>query len=150
VELSFAVLADGAVARPDRKLDIYGAGIAQINAFRFPAAHPNITLALRVNLTPQELRTDHQLTVDVIDPDGAPRMQTMNVTIQSDPVALAAAQPTENLGIVLVIEIRNLEFASPGDHSVVLLWDGNELRHMPLNARLAEPPPHLQPGSEGI
>jgi hypothetical protein len=48
VDLDFAVLADGVVARPDGKLDILGAGFDTIWASTVPAQHQRLVLAVRV------------------------------------------------------------------------------------------------------
>ena len=71
MDLDFAVLADGVVARPDGKLDILGAGFDTIWAPTVPAQHARLVLAVRVLLTRHETEHPHRLDVVIQAADGA-------------------------------------------------------------------------------
>jgi hypothetical protein len=138
VLLDFAFLADGAVHRPDGKLDVFGAGFDTILAPTVPAQHPRITLALRVLVSPEEVRELHQVDVVVRAVEGDPIAEAHS-TFQPNPEA-ASHIPTDRLaGIGLVMNFDGLVFPAFGTYEFVITWDNNPVRD-PLRLGVAQLP----------
>ncbi len=135
MNLDFAVLADGVTTRPDGKLDLFGAAFDRIFAFAFPARHPTMSVAIRVSLSALETRSTHRIEVDLIDPDGRECIPPIGINVESPEGA--AGTPQRALAI---LQLNGVEFQRPGDHAVVILWDGNEVQRLPITVVQIEPP----------
>jgi hypothetical protein len=140
VEIDFSLLADGISQRPDGKLDIFGAGVDQVNVVALPAMHPSITLVLRILLDAAEAEESHTLTFDVIDPDGKPRMPSLPATFEPPPQEVLDQVPAgQPFGMGLNIVLQGIVFEQTGPHAVVVSWDGNECERVRLNVNRALP-----------
>jgi hypothetical protein len=147
VEIDFSLLADGVVQRPDGKLDIFGAGVDQINTVALPTIHPAISIVLRILIDAHEAQSGHTLAFNVIDPDGQPRMPTLAANI--DPLSdeqfanVPAGQPA---GIGMVIALQGVVFEQAGPHAVTVSWDGEERERLRLNVTRITAGPGPPPG----
>jgi hypothetical protein len=140
MEVDFATLADGVAQRPDGKVDIFGAGIDNINALQVPAQHPSITLVMRFLVTRHEAENPHQLQVILMGADG-------NELARSTGEVVIPAEQAENLpagrslGVNLVLQFAGLVFPTFGAYQFSILWDGNEARPaIPLVVSEVQPP----------
>ena len=57
MKIDYALLADGAVVRPDGKLDLFGAGFDTISAPAVPAIHSRLMIVLRAFAAPDEMES---------------------------------------------------------------------------------------------
>jgi hypothetical protein len=137
MELDFAVLADGAQPRPDGKLDIYGAGIDGVQAPSFPfVLGVPLHVALRIRLAPEEAETEHQLHVDLVDPEGVARMPTARVPIRvPDQIAGTTPVGDATIGVGYLIDLRGVRFVAPGPHEIIVRRDGREITRLRLDVR---------------
>jgi hypothetical protein len=139
VDLDFAVLADGVVARPDGKLDILGAGFDTIWAPSVPTQHARLVLAVRVLLTRHETEHAHRLDVVIQAADGADLARGEGELQPLPGEARNQIAAGSRFGIGLVLNFENVVFPSYGNHQIVIQWDGNEARP-PLRLTVARPP----------
>jgi hypothetical protein len=139
MELAFAVLADGATARPDGKLDLFGAGFEQVGVHSLPARHAHLTLVLRLLLGFEEAAAAHQLHLDVVGPDGATTIPTLRLPVQV-PAEHIDAVPQEQTHVTFngLLNIEDILFHATGPHDVVVRWDGRELQRITITVVKAE------------
>jgi hypothetical protein len=139
MELDFALLADGVAQRPDRKLDIYGAGFDAILAPDVPARHALLALAVRVLLSRHEAEHNHELDVILQTADGAELARAHGELPPIDEAMRAEIPAGRRLGVGLILTFDNLVFPEYGAYQIVLQWDGNEIRS-PLQLSVIPPP----------
>lgn len=132
MELDFIILADVVSPRPDGKLDMHGVGWDTISAFTAPVTHPRMDLALRFLLSAQEVETDHRVVVTLITEDGAElgRMQAEAQAVA--PEQRAQIPAGRRVGIGIVLTLAGVVFPAFGTYSIVITWDGNEVRERPI------------------
>jgi hypothetical protein len=140
VDLDFAVLADGVVARPDGKLDILGAGYDSVVAPAVPAQHPRLVLALRVLIARHEAEHEHRLDVIIQAADGAELGRGHAPVPVLPPDARSQIPAGRRFGFGAVLTFDNIIFPSYGNYQIVVQWDGNDARS-PLLLSVIEPPP---------
>lgn len=139
VEFDYAILADGVTARPDGKLDIYGAGWDTVYAVGVPAQHSRMTLAARVLLSVHEAAHSHQMDVILQESDGD-ELARVTGRLEAVPEEQRSAIPAgRKIGLGLVLNFDNVVFPHFGSYQLVILWDGNEPRE-PLRLFVEEPP----------
>jgi hypothetical protein len=137
MELDFAVLADGVTARPDGKLDIFGAGFDTIFARSVPARHARLVLAVRILLSRHEGEHSHRLDVIVSAADGA-ELARAHTDLSPMPDELRDVIPAgRRVGLDMVLNFDNLILPEYGDYQIAIHWDGNEAR-APLRLLVAE------------
>jgi len=139
VDLDFALLADGVTARPDGKLDIYGAGWDTIFARDVPAVHARLVLAVRLLLSRNEAEHRHRLEVIIQGADGAEIGRAVGDLDAAAPEARAQIPPGRRAGLGMVMTFENLVFPAFGNYQIVVQWDGNEARP-PLRLIVSPPP----------
>lgn len=138
MEVDFAILADGVAQRPDGKVDMFGAGIDNINAAQVPAQHPQITLVIRILLTRHEAENDHQLQIVLMGADGQ-EIARANGDLSIPHDQLENAPAGRPIGVSVVLQFAGLVFPAFGAYHFSILWDGNEARP-PLRLTVSQNP----------
>lgn len=140
MEFDYVVLADGATQRPDGKVDIFGAGIDRIFASAVPAMHAQMSLAMRVLMTPWETERPHEVLVVVAGADG---QELGRVVAQLPAMAAEDRQrlDTGRVGVGLVFQLARIVFPIYGEYQVSVMCDGREERSLHLDV---VPPPTTQ------
>lgn len=128
MDLDFAILADGVTARPDGKLDLYGAGWDTIFAASVPARHARLVLAVRMLISRTEAEHPHTLEVIIQGADGAEISRAVGRCAAVSEQARRQLPATRRTGVSLVMNFDNLVFPAFGSYQVVIQWDGNEAR----------------------
>ena len=147
-ELDFVLFADGATARPDGKLDIYGAGFNAIFAAKAPVQHPQLSVVIRVLMSVQEAESPHRLDLVLMSPDG-PEIARAQADIEPVPDEVREqVPPGEKIGVGAVMNFSGLVFPSHGPYHLAVLWDSTELRQ-PLYLKLSPLAPPGMPGQTG-
>ena len=137
MELDYALLADVVSPRPDGKLDMHGVGWDTISAIAAPVTHPRMDLALRFLVSAQEVETQHRVTVDLITEDGA-QLARMQADVQPMPEVQRVQIPAgRRVGIGIMLTLAGVTFPAFGTYSIVVTWDGNEVRERPLTLFVA-------------
>jgi hypothetical protein len=139
MDLDFAVLADGAMTRPEGKFDIIGAGFDTIFAVGVPARHARFVLVLRLLLSAEEAELTHELAAELRGPDGA-EVAVVGGQVPELPHEYREQVPPEvPLGLGIVLNFENTVFPAYGDYRLSVTWDGSPLR-TPLPIRVTEQP----------
>lgn len=139
MELDHVVLADVASPRPDGKLDLHGVGWDTIFATAVPATHPRMDVVVRFLLSAQEVETDHHVVITLLGTDGAElaRMQTDVAAVP--PESRAAIPAGRRIGLGILLTLAGVTFPNYGAYSLVITWDGTEVRE-PVRL-FVQPPP---------
>jgi hypothetical protein len=146
-ELDYLVMADGIAPRADGKIDIYGAGWDTLFAPAVPTRHPQLAIALRVLISPQEAEHEHRLQLVLMGADA--EIGRADATVQQvPPETRAAVPPGDMIGLGVILNLAGLIFPEYGRYHVAVLWDGNQLRE-PVRLRVAQPPQMGLPGLSG-
>ena len=143
MELDHVVLADMASPRPDGKLDLHGVGWDTIFAASVPATHPRIDLVVRLLLSAQEVETAHRVVVTLLSPDAELARIQADVSPMA-PEQRATIEPGRRVGIGMLITLAEIVFPQYGAYSLVVTWDGTEVRE-PIRLFVAPPPAPVQP-----
>ncbi len=140
MELDHVVLADVVSPRPDGKIDLHGVGWDTIYAATVPATHPRMDVAIRFLLSAQEVETAHRVVVTLISTDGAElaRIQTDVEPMPPDQRAQVAAG--RRIGIGMLLTLATVTFPDYGAYSLVITWDGTEVRE-PIRLFVSPLPP---------
>jgi hypothetical protein len=133
MDVEFAFLADAAQAEKN-KLYVLGAGFDRITAKQFPAVHPVMSFALKLRLHPAECERQHNLEVELWDPDGQP----IGIKVAAQFRADRPKQAGRPAFVQLVMNLAQLRFPKPGDYSFQILVDEQHLKSVPLYLELVE------------
>jgi hypothetical protein len=125
-EVDYAFLADAAQTAPGQKFHVLGGGVSQINGRAFPLRHPHLALVVGLRITAVETGRQHELRFVLLDPDGQELAEATG--------SLMAQGPTDGRDEVVTfsVDLWNLTFPAPGDHSLRVLVNGSERRRLPL------------------
>jgi hypothetical protein len=127
MELDHVLLADMASPRPDGKIDVYGVGWDTIFAAAVPATHPRMDLVIRFLLSPQEMETSHRVAVVLMGADR--ELSRMQADVQpAPPEQLAMLSAGRRAGVGLLLTFAGQVFPDYGSYSLVITWDGTEVR----------------------
>jgi len=125
-DIDFAFLADAAQARPGEKFSVLGGGVSRLAARAFPFRHPHLALVIGLAVTAPETNREHEVRFVLLDPDGRELAGAGGV--------LRASPPPDARDSVLTfaVDLWNVAFERPGDHSFRILVDGSERKRLPL------------------
>ncbi len=142
MDIEFAFLADAAQA--DSKLYILGAGIEAIQAQQFPASHPYLSFVVKLRLHPTECGRQHQLEIEVWDPDGSRIGPQLSRQFSA---ARHATDPTRPVFVQTVLNLVGMAFPKAGAYAFHIILDGQHARRVDLY--LEEVAPAVEPGTVG-
>ncbi len=130
-----AILADAAIAHPDGKLYMLGAGIEIIKPPACPYVHPALSLACKIEFTVAESGRPWTIEVHPIDQDGQPFGATtsLQVTPQRNP-----EHGHLPVSVQFVLNMQGIAFTRAGSNSFSVLVGGHEVASVPLH--ILEPP----------
>ena len=117
-EVRLAALCDHALVGQDGKVSLIGI-FRNISVSALPAQHPRMYLVSILGLDPGS----HVVTVDLRRPDGAAAMP-------NPPTISVQAVPGQDVNVI--VELNNLNLGAFGEHSFVLVADGERLVSLPL------------------
>jgi hypothetical protein len=117
-EVRLAALCDHALVAQDGKVSLIGI-FRNISVSALPAQHPRMYLVAILGLEPGA----HVVTVELRRPDGAQAMP-------NPPTISVQAAPGQDVNVI--VELNNLSLAAFGDHSFVVVADGERLTSLPL------------------
>lgn len=135
MQIEFAFLGrDAAIAQGT--FFVRGGGVNQIQAADFPTRVPVLHLITQIVLSPAECGHEHDLAIQVADPDG-------NVTEQEVPIKFTRPprpdRPTKPASLILVADLSDLVYPVPGDYEVRVLIDGHYLASVCLEVTQISP-----------
>jgi hypothetical protein len=127
VEVEYAFLADGAQTSSDGKLYVLGGGIDRIFAGQFPATHPIMALVLKIKLHPSECEREHNLELELWDPDGNPIGGKISATFSAN-----RQGGGRDSFVQLVLNILQQQFPRTGDYGFQIVVDGQHKKTVSL------------------
>ncbi len=141
-DIEFAFLADAADARPGEKFSVLGGGVSRLGAQAFPFHHPHLSLVVGLFVAATELNRQHEVRFVILDPGGR------EIGGAGGFIEAHGGGDGRDRVITFAIDLWNLGFQAPGDHSIRLLVNGSERKRLPLAvdhtpAPPAPPPPSL-------
>ena len=144
-DIDFAFLADSAEARPGEKFHVLGGGVTRLASPTFPFHHPHVALVVGLAVTAPEMHRPHEVRFVLLDPDGREIAEAAGL------VEAHGGDDGRDRVITFAIDLWNLAFEGPGDHSLRILVNGAERKRLPLLVeriiQAAPPPP--PPGASG-
>jgi hypothetical protein len=133
-DIEFAFLADAADARPGQKFHVLGGGVTQLGSPAFPFHHPHLSLVVGLLLTAPEMHQPHEVRFVMLDPDGR------EIGGAGGQIEAHGGGDARDRVITFAIDLWNLGFDAPGDHSLRILVNGSERKRLPLTVeRVAVP-----------
>ena len=129
MQLDFTIIADRATADPTGKINMLGAGVAVIGCHAFPAPL-NIALVSGFEYHPTEAGRHRQLTVQLIDEDGAPVIDLPPTMMVPEPPAPGIK--TSLIATALVEIIGPEVLPKAGLYSFEISLDGNHVKSKPF------------------
>jgi hypothetical protein len=109
VDVKLALLADGANATAEGKLNILGIFNA-LHAASFPCAHPHMCLVLRFEATRAEENKTRNLEIQLADSDGT-KVFAINASLVVPP-----GQPGMPIRLDHIIALNGVRFPKAGDY----------------------------------
>ena len=125
-DIEFAFLADAAQARPGEKFSILGGGVTRLASRSFPFRHPHLALVVALSVTAPETDREHEIRFVLLDADGRELAGAGGVMRTSPP------PDARDSVITFAVDLWNIGFDRPGDHSFRILVDGSERKRLPL------------------
>lgn len=119
MQITLAAIADFASVSVGDKLNVMGV-FDTIQAPQFPAVHPQLFLAIRLQFEYEDRNSDVSLQIRLENEDG-------KVIVRATPKGrIGPVQAGETGNINLVLGLANLKFDGPGRYSVVVSLAGAE------------------------
>jgi hypothetical protein len=132
-----AVLCDAATDEHG-KLNLLGA-FDTICAPRFPAVHPQCTVALRLTFTTAD-EGAHRLQLTLMDADGRAVVPALEIAFD-----IALPEETHFATRNFIFHLQQITFPAPGLYAVDLAVDGQPLVSIPLQVRPLPAPRSSKP-----
>ena len=125
-DVEFAFLADSAQARPGEKFHVLGGGVTRLASRGFPFRHPHLALVIALSVTAPETGREHEVRFVLLDPDGRELGGAGGV------VRVGPPPDARDTVVHFAVDLWNVGFERPGDHSIRILVDGSERKRLPL------------------
>jgi len=125
-DIEFAFLADAAQAHPGEKFHVIGGGVTRVASRQFPFRHPHLALVIALSVTAPETGREHEVRFVLLDPDGRELAGGGGLVRAGGPADARDSVHT------FAVDLWNIGFERPGDHSFRILVDGSERKRLPL------------------
>lgn len=127
MKLRVFLVADAVSLGEAGKFFVHGGGITRIEAESFPLTQPQLSVLVRLEREDEGLGTDHQLVVQVIQPDGS-HLADLKTNYRIPGSADGDFPMTVNFAG----GFSGLRFEQPGLYQVAIVNDEVELDRLPL------------------
>jgi hypothetical protein len=135
MRIPLALLADHASAhQTDGKLYVIGGGIKVLPFAVFPAIQPQLSLALGIEVAPDELGMDHTLTIESRSPMDEAVSQPVSVTFS----VLPGNDPSRPGYFHFVSNMDNVGFPVEGDYVFAIAIDAEQLAQITVRAERSD------------
>jgi len=140
MRLECAMVCDAVTVR-DGLLHILGGGIGRIPRIGFPATLDN-EVALRLSMTPEEVKARHKIEIRVLTGTGA-----IASTVTGEfATALAEGRPAStDVALAIPVSLRQVVVPAPDRYEIEIVVDEQSLTKIPVDVVLASPPPTPTP-----
>jgi len=113
---------------------VLGGGVTRLGAQSFPFRHPHLALVVGLLVTSPELDKEHDVRFVLLAPDGS------EIAGANGLIAAHGPRDGRDTVVTFAIDLWNLGFNAPGDHSLRVLVNGSERKRISLVVeRIAEP-----------
>jgi Family of unknown function (DUF6941) len=130
MRLDSAFLADAADVRPDGVMYVLGGGIEHVKAKNYPVTHTGMVLIARLRGEPNECG-DHTLSARVFRPNGESWTPEIALDFSVPPNKI---HPDRGNVTTICLKYFNFVFPEPGEYTIRLFVDGNEVGHVNFDA----------------
>ena len=118
MEISYALLCDAANLSQDGQLNVLGA-FNVLYAPDFPYLHPAMSLALQIEVEPNDAGQEHEFTLQLIDPDGGLTYEDSIFVETGEPARIGRAYHLASYEVIPTAWHPN-----PGDYELRILYQG--------------------------
>ncbi len=140
MDVTLALLADGANVSADGKLNILGIFNA-LGAHNFPVVHPQMALVLRFEASRAEEGKSRQIELQLADSDGKKMFK-----IGAQLMVPTGAPPGAPIRLNHILMLHNIQFPKPGDYMFSILVGDDEKASVDLRiVEVRQQPPAPQP-----
>ena len=131
MQLAFAVLADFAEITSEGKIAMLGGDFDTIKSPAFPSIHPRLSLVVKLNVEPAEYDKEHQLLVEVLDPQGTSILPAITSVFTP---RVGPGGPDRPLKYSFVLNFHLFMLSTSGKYLFRLFVDSKEIGAIPLYA----------------
>jgi hypothetical protein len=135
MRLECAMVCDAVTVR-DGLLHILGGGIGRVPRLGFPAPLDN-AVALRLVMTPDEVKAQHKIEIRVLTSGGA---VASTVTGEFATAVPDGAPVGTDISLNIPVSLRQVVLAGPDLYQVEVVVDDAPLARIPLEVALVTPP----------
>ena len=135
MEVSILLLADYANVEQGGKINVMGI-FDRITASQYPVRHPSMYLVAKLNPELGETGQERQVTIKLIDEDGA----DVAVLLQQT-VTVQKGHEGQRPEFRFIMEMRDVVFPRPGTYLFVVLVDQDHKKDVPLQLVQGQAPP---------
>jgi hypothetical protein len=132
MRIDYVLLADGAVVRPDGKLDLFGAGFDTISAPTVPAIHPRLMIVLRAFAAPDEMESGREVRFQIRAPSGVVIGGGHGVLAPLDEHLRERLVPGQMMSVGSLAAFENLGLPEHGKYEVTVEIDGVDPHELEL------------------
>ncbi len=131
MRIPIALLADFALAHQDGKFYITGGGIERLSFPTFPGVQPRLSIALRVEIPPEQIGAPHTLRIQAVGPDKSELFEPVSFSFVAAPPEYADAPAT----FQFVYNMENISFPQEGTYLFGIAVDDRQMVNLPLRVR---------------
>ncbi len=135
MRLECAMVCDAVTVR-DGLLHILGGGIGRVSRLGFPASLDN-EVAVRLVLTPEEVKAQHKIEIRVLTSQGA-----LASTVTGEfATAIPDGRPVgTDISLSIPVSLRQVVLPGPDRYEIEIVVDAESLTRIPLEVALVSPP----------
>jgi hypothetical protein len=135
MRLECAMVCDAVTVR-DGLLHILGGGIGRVPRLGFPASLDN-EVAVRLVLTPEEVKAQHKIEIRVLTSQGA-----LASTVTGEfATAIPDGRPVgTDISLSIPVSLRQVVLPGPDRYEIEIVVDAESLTRIPLEVTLVSPP----------
>ena len=123
MEVIYILAADYANTTHDGKLNVMGI-FGQIRYPNFPAHHPQMHFVAQINYELQDYGSEHELTIKLIDPDGA------DIVSVTGPINVRSENGEKIPDLNVILPLNNVLLEKPGRHEFAVIVDGEKKSYL--------------------
>lgn len=126
MEVIYILAADYANTTHDGKLNVMGI-FGQIRYPKFPTHHPQMHFVAQINYELQDYGSAHELTVKLIDPDGA------DIISVTGPINVQPANDGRMPDLNVILPLNNVLLEKPGRHEFAVFIDSDKKSYLGID-----------------
>lgn len=125
MKIDTLLLADAATAS-EGKIYVHGGGLTNITPPFFPWTHPQLAIVFRVVVEPGDEAEDHEMVIEILDPEGAAVVPELKVPMPRDSIP-PREEEDEVIYLMGALTLAGLPLQTVGMHHVRLTVDDSDV-----------------------